>query len=133
MNKSTKWKIENVMLLAKAFPNSEMAYDCEAFTWVFIRAFPLPENIRQEHTRLLIIMAVIAQPPGNVYVDKGLTDLDGNAVHFLFTPRQPQLKAAGFAEAHLGFRQWNPSYDVMKGDNLITVTNLIYDAFQHCK
>ncbi|MGE4489422.1 MAG: hypothetical protein AB7E95_07765 [Kiritimatiellales bacterium] len=135
MNKATKWIIENLMLLAKAFPESEMAYDSENFTWIFIRSFPLPENIRQKYTRLIMItpgrLGPISQAPGNVYVDKGLTDLNGNTLPFIFDHCGRELDGSGFAWLSLFIRRWKPSYDVMAGDNLITLTNLIYDGFKN--
>lgn len=130
-----EWLIRNLLLLHAALPGCEIEFDSEDGTWVRLSPFPLPSNFAQQKTDLLILMPgmhhPVTMPPTSYYIDKKLqSSATGYTPGHIFE-RAPvhgweDMTAKGYANFCLHLSQWQPTADVVSGDNLLTVVNTVF-------
>lgn len=124
------WYWRNLRLLAQRWRQCDIKVDEDECTWIHLGRFPLPRNFRQRNTDLLLILAGVRRPitvaPRGFYVDQGLRSLSGRGLDHIFDDDGP-ANATGYAWFCLHLDRWQPSADVVRGDNLVTVTNTIQE------
>lgn len=138
MTKTAAWYWGNVQQLAQLMPNSQINYDTEECTWIYIDRFPMPGNIRQDYSRLLLTLPgfryPITVPPKAFYLDKGLRGVSGRYLAHVFEQGASHgcedLSHLGYSWACLLLDRWRPTYDVVSGDNLAVVTNTIFQKLK---
>lgn len=109
----------------------DVHFDDEDFSWVHIERFPLPSGWNSIYTPLLIwLPANYPQfPPTKFSIRQGLVDEDG-----LRLERRRGETAEAEKKGWTGFcytfrsNQWTPSNDIVNGDNLLTVTRIIFEV-----
>lgn len=135
MSSTGEWLIGNLLLLQSTLPTCDIEFDGDEGTWVRIIRFPLPDNFQQRQTDLLLLLPGIDQPmtmqPRSFYLDQNLrSSLTGNTPAHIFDMGSyhgwQDLANQGYANFCLLLTQWNPTADVVSGDNLLTVVNAIY-------
>lgn len=136
MNSTGEWLIRNILLLQSALPDCDIEFDGDDGTWVRIEHFPLPNNFQQQQTDLLLILPGIHQPlatpPRSFYIDKNLkSSATGFTPAHIFEQGSvhgwADLANQGYANFCLILHQWNPTQDIVTGDNLLTVVNTIFE------
>lgn len=138
MTKTAAWYWGNIQLLAQLMPNTQINYDTEECTWIYIDRFPMPANVLQDHSRLLLTLpglnAPITMQPKAFYLDQGLRGASGRWLGHIFESGASHgcedLSHLGYSWACLLLRRWRPTYDVVSGDNLATVTNTIFQKLK---
>ena len=130
-----EWMIRNILLLRAALPECDIEFDGEDGTWVRVCHFPLPNNIEQLQTDLLILMPGIHYPvtmaPRSFYLDQNLRSSATGFTPAHIFERAPghgweDLTNRGYANFCLILSQWQPTPDVVSGDNLLSVVNTVF-------
>ncbi len=138
MRKTAAWYFGGIQQLSQLFPNSKINYDTEECTWIYIDQFPLPVNVQQNYSRLLLtfpgINYPITMPPKAFYLDKGLRGKSGRTLRHIFEEGTAHdcedLSHLGYSWACLILRRWKPTYDVVSGDNMATLVNSIFQQLK---
>ncbi len=134
VSKNTTWYRENIRLLNLLLPQGEIHYDGEEYRWIYIGYFPLPSCIKQKTSRLVLLLPGINQPltiqPRGFYIDKALVRRDGLPVMPSGSTSRDDLFHEGYLLADLFLPQWNPTYDVVSGDNLGSLLKHIYENLE---
>ncbi|MGE4489423.1 MAG: hypothetical protein AB7E95_07770 [Kiritimatiellales bacterium] len=138
MTRIERWWWGNILLLGKIFPQCKIEYDHEDFTWVYLDDFPLPENVQQDTTRLLLVLPGSRNPisvrPNAYYLDKNLRGVSGRPLEHIFNDTAyhgcANLSRQGYAWCCLILRRWKPTWDIASGDNLATITNTIFQQLK---
>jgi hypothetical protein len=106
-------------------------YDDEDGRWVHIPCFRLPAGWDRATTGLLLVLpsSYPHVPPDGFYMDRFLRTRNGHRVEHYFE-RQGQYnpyadKGWGWFCIHLNQSAWKPASDVVRGDNLLTLANLV--------
>ncbi|MCD6219038.1 hypothetical protein J7K43_01465 [Candidatus Calescamantes bacterium] len=97
---------------------------------LLIYRFDLPPGWNRDFTRLLMIIpqAYPQIPPVKFYIDKGLRKYGKIPPHYFEASSPNLLCGEGFAWLCVHeIYHWKPSVDILKGDNLLTICNLIYN------
>lgn len=132
------WYWANILLLGEILPQCNIEYDHEDFTWVYLDDFPLPENVKRNTTRLLLVLPGSGRPisvrPNAFYLDKGLKGVSGQPLAHIFNSDAyhgcANLSHQNYAWCCLILRRWNPTWDVVSGDNLATIVNTIFQQLK---
>jgi hypothetical protein len=108
-------------------------YDPDNGEWVLIHNFGLPYGYNYDRTDILIypLSPLYPQePPDWFYMDRGLRRCDGKPPHYFEDAmgRAPTLEH--WAAGCLHIKTWYPTNDPLTGHSLLTVYQLIQDAFQ---
>jgi hypothetical protein len=117
------------LLLARQF--GVVDYDDEDGRWVYIPRFPLPAGWDRRTTGLLLVLpsGYPHVPPGGFYIDRFLRTRSGRRVDHYFEERgdyNPYAdKGWGWFCIHLDRGAWQPTGDVLRGDNLLKLAALI--------
>lgn len=130
------WYRGNIELLKLVYPDSDIDFDREDYSWVVLWDFVLPKNWRPRKSALLIqlpgIRGPINSPPKSFYLDKGLRSTSGRTPGHYFETRHgdPIIQKKGYAWYCLFIKSWIPTADIISGDNLATVVDIIYNAMK---
>lgn len=119
---------QEVILLARRF--LEVDYDDEDFGWIRIPKFELPDGWSKRYTALLILLppAYPDVPPDGFYIDKGLATKSGKPPSHYFQGRDHNRlydKNWAWYCIHAEKDNWQPSANLLKGDNLLKYIELI--------
>ena len=98
--------------------------------YLLLYNFDLPSGWNKKFTRLLMIVPQTYPqiPPTKFYVDKGLRKYGKIPSHYFENSSFNPMRGEGFAWLCIQeIYRWRPSTDILKGDNLLTVCNLIYN------
>ncbi len=129
MTATERWYSANLQLLAYLLPQCLIRYDDEDATWIAFEHFPLPSNFQQGESDLLLLLPGLDQPvtvmPRHFYIDQDLRSRSGRSPGHIFE-QHGKPSRYGYAWFCLHLRNWNPTPDVISGDNLATVVNTIY-------
>ena len=104
--------------LRETYPNTQHGQNLD---WVMIPDFPLPGGWNRNLTRLLFLIPTTYphSAPDNFYVDSGLRLSDGRMpANYNEGQSVPIGGAWGCFSWHP--EKWNPSDEILKGDNLLT-------------
>lgn len=135
VNKIEAWYWGNIQLVANLLPKSTVQYDDVKCKWLTVDPFPLPKNIKQDYSsRLVIVMPGLDKPiyakPSGFYLDKDLQHSSGRSLYHVFNNGSAHgcrnLSNRGYAWFCLMLKRWQPSYNVIDGDNYATVINTIF-------
>lgn len=134
MNKIEAWYWGNIELIGEQLPKAQIAYDDVNCQWLCIDRFPLPNNVQQDYSKLLIVTPGLDQPisirPNAFYLDLNLMHRSGRKLSHVYNKGAyhgcQDLSKEGFAWFCLHLNRWEPSYNVVDGDNYATVINTIY-------
>lgn len=129
-NKWVNWEICNI--LVPKFGEGNVDWDFEFYNWVMIKNFQLPHGWSKSIVPLLIEI-----PPTypealprqiGFYTEKSLRDSKGFTEEHYFDKMSILNKYSdrGWAWLSVHIDRWNPKSDIRKGDNLLTICNLIY-------
>ncbi len=126
-----KWYHENIELVQRVFSDKFIKYDKSTYTWVFIKDFNLPKGWRPSYSNLLIRMPGLDSgfetAPYGFYVDKRLRTTSGRTPeHYFESDGVNDLEDKNYAYLSIHIKTWNPRRDVISGDNLLTVIDIIY-------
>lgn len=131
-----QWKKLDFWMLLQLFPNLE--YD-DDFSIFMIPDLELPSNIKEDYSRLLVPLPVSHDQrdtypnrcPDSFYLDSDLHDLNENYIidelrglnlNFeLFNDRLEE----GYGRFLLPVKKWQPSWDIISGDNLVKLVDKI--------
>lgn len=138
MNKVDAWHYANLQLLYQLMPEADISFDEEECTWILIDPFPLPANVYQDSSRLLLALPginhSINKRPKAFYLDQGLIHSSGRLLEHVYNNETyhgcENLSHFGYAWFCLRLDRWNPSYDVVSGDNFSTVVNTIFQKLR---
>ena len=138
MTFAESWYNANFQMFMLAYPGVWIEIESDAYEWVLIHNFPLPSNFQQQSTRLLMLLPGLTQPvatpPRHYYVNQDLTLTSGRRPKHIFDKAvfhgARELSNLGYAYACVLLTRWRPSADVVSGDNLVSVTNLIYERLE---
>lgn len=138
MNKTEAWYWGNIQLIAHQMPDATIRYDDTECRWIMIDPLPLPDNVYQDYSKLLIVLPGINKPiqtkPNGFYLDRGLKHHSGRSLDHIYNKGAyhdcEDLSSLGFAWFCLILKQWNPSYNVVDGDNYATVINTIFQQLK---
>ena len=138
MNKTEAWYWANLQLLAQLMPDADITFDDEECTWILIDQFPLPANVYQDFSRLLITLPGINAPinkrPKAFYLDKGLLHSSGRPLEHVYNNETyhgcEDLSRYGYAWFCLLLDRWEPKYNVVTGDNIATVASTIFQKLK---
>ncbi|MGQ9656900.1 MAG: E2/UBC family protein [Fimbriimonadales bacterium] len=144
MNQRVQRILKETALAAVRYSATHSAqYDDEEGSWVIIKDFPLPEGYSDTHTDVLILLPknYPQTPPDWFYVDDELTLENGDEPDHMFyddtsvdpnfemfEDTMPQLR--GWTGCCLHIREWKPAADPLQGHSLLSVCELIKQAFE---
>ena len=147
MNSRLQRIMTEVALAAVRYSATRSAhYDDEAGSWVIIKDFPLPAGYNYTHTDVLILLPrnYPQTPPDWFYVDTELMldsgdepdhvfydDITFDPNEELFADAPPQLR--GWTGCCLHIYDWQPTADPLQGHSLLSVCELIKQAFERWK
>lgn len=128
------WIWRNIQLVSASLPHCPLRFDREEGKWLHLARFPMPSNILQKTTDILLMLpgihAPITEPPAAVYLDQNLRSVSGNGLAHLFdhgaSHGRESLSHMGYAWFCLLFAGWHPASDVVHGDNYLTALNTVY-------
>lgn len=126
------WEISNILI--PEFGAGNVEWDWEDYMWVMIKNFKLPRGWSKPTVPLLIEIPrtypdALPKEVG-FYTEKRLTDRKGFATSHYFQEMGSLNKYAdrGWAWLCIHVNKWNPKTDIRKGDNLMTICNLIHNT-----
>ena len=131
------WRIRRIAqetaLTTMRYSMSKQAkYDLDNGAWVLIYNFGLPYGYNYDRTDILILLppSYPQLPPDWFYMDPGLRRRDGKPPHYFeeAVGRAPTLEH--WAAGCLHIKTWYPADDPLTGHSLLTISQLIQDAFQ---
>lgn len=128
------WYMGNIDLLRKTF--GACVDHAREFSWIKIKQFPLPPNWQQFYTGLLIVLpglrGSIYATPDQFYLDLGLRTIWGEEPDHIYGEGNIYNDLANhkYARYSVHLKRWFPSSDILSGDNLLTVTNIIYVSLE---
>jgi len=130
-NAIANWYYQNMLFLQQVFYDKVVIYDREEYTWVRIDNFDLPPIWIPRYSNLLItlpgVYTGIHVSPSEFYLDKNLRTITGwTTVHYFQAQGANRLSHLNYAYLCLHLQDWKPSWDVLSGDNLLTIVDLIY-------
>jgi Prokaryotic E2 family E len=99
----------------------------ENFDWVLFKEFPLPSGWNREKTPLLILIPAgyPMTPPDNFYVPLGFRLASAGLPSNYSEPANHLGRQWGQFSFHADQGRWNPSADLLEGDNLLTFMLLV--------
>ncbi len=132
------WRLKRIKqeaaLAAAQFSVSRKAdVDPDAESWVVIYDFPLPNGFNYKTTDILILLppSYPQTPPDWFYMDPRLQRRDGSRPPHYFEEIRKALSVEGWAAGSLHIiKNWHPSDDPLTGHSLLTVCQLIQEAFE---
>lgn len=144
MNQRVQRILKEAALAAVRYSATHSAqYDDEAGSWVIIKDFPLPEGYNYTHTDVLILLPknYPQTPPDWFYVDDELLLENGDEPDHMFyddTSVDPNLEVVedtmpqlcGWTGCCLHIYEWKPAVDPLQGHSLLSVCELIKQAFE---
>lgn len=131
-NTLSTWYYQNIVLLHQVFNDKIIRFDGNAFSWFLIQDFDLPPIWVPAFSDLLVVMAGLNGgfeiPPYDFYLDRNLRTKNGACLSNYFEEpgESNKLGHLGYAYLCIHLMDWQPSLDVVSGDNLLTVVDLIY-------
>jgi hypothetical protein len=147
MNQRMQRLMTEVALAALRYSSTHRAeYDDEEGSWVIIKDFPLPEGYNYDRTDVLILLPknYPQTPPDWFYVDAELMlengdepdhvfydDITFDPNEELFEDAPPQMR--GWTGCCLHIYDWQPAADPLQGHSLLSVCELIKEAFERWK
>lgn len=127
------WWIDQCMLMiAERYGFDRVIYDRRSYKWFEVFDFPLSEWWRQPSTTLFVKLPpvgnILIYPPDYVYVDQGLRTLSGLMVGHYYEDGEGfnDMAHEGWARLSLHMESWRPSPDVVSGNNLLDLVELVY-------
>ncbi|GBC89933.1 hypothetical protein HRbin14_00665 [bacterium HR14] len=136
---------ELALCVATYSRTKEGTYDDESGAWVIIREFPLPEGYNYETTDVLILLPpnYPQTPPDWFYVDTNLRLANGKKpAHIFYDDTHDPNEAIygdqppemlGWTACCLHIREWKPAANPIEGHCLLSVCELIKNAFERWK
>lgn len=132
------WYNLNFQMLQLAYSGVWLEIEPDAYEWIRIHNFPLPDSFEQQATRLLVLLPGLTKPigmmPRHYYANQNLRLKSGRRPRNVFDTRAqhgaPDLSHLGYAYLCVIPTRWQPTQDVVSGDNLVTIVNLIYEQFE---
>ena len=102
---------------------------------VVIERFDLPRNFNRQASRLLIALPddYPEMPPEDLYIQKHLKKNGKIPEHYFEDDfGDNNIRRMGYAWYSIHFTKWNPSFrSIIKGDNLLTAINALFDALKY--
>lgn len=123
---------EAVLTAARYSQTHRAKVDTDAGRWVVIYDFPLPSGYNYSKTDILILLPpnYPLTPPDWFYLDPGLRRRDGKPPHYFHEDIRKAPGIKGWAAGCLHIRSWMIRNDPLDGHSLLTVCQLIEDAFK---
>ncbi len=102
---------------------------------ILIERFDLPYGFNRQESKLLITLPhdYPEMPPEDLYIAKHLKK-DGKTPGHYFEDKygDNNIRGLGYAWYSIHFNAWNPSFrSIIRGDNLLTAINALYDALKY--
>jgi hypothetical protein len=128
MNRLDRIRQEAVLTAARFSETKRVRVDPDG-RWAVLYDFRLPPLFNYRTVDVLIELPpdYPLTPPQWFYTDPGLRRSDGGPMpHYL---ESRAVRKAGWAACCLHVRTWRPAPDPLRGHSLLTVGQLIWDAF----
>ena len=102
---------------------------------VVVERFNLPRGFNRQTSKLLITLPCDypEMPPEDLYIQKHLKK-NGDTLGHYFENKygDNNIRKLGYAWYSIHFNAWNPSFrSIIRGDNLLTAINALYDALKY--
>jgi len=102
---------------------------------VLIERFNLPRGFNRQTSELLITLPYDYPeiPPEDLYIQKHLKKNGGKPGHYYENGYgDDNIRKLGYAWYSIHFTEWSPSLrSIIRGDNLLTAVNALYDALKY--
>jgi hypothetical protein len=130
MNKRiAEWYLQNIRALQKIYGN--VSFEGEAFKWVLIHKYILPDCFNQNNTALLITTPredLMVMDGFDFYLNKRLQRIDGRPTGRLhdnggYNP----YSYKGYSRLSFHVFDFRPYSDAKKGDNFISICEALYN------
>lgn len=111
----------------------DVRFDDEGYSWIYVENFPLPTGWNADYTSLLIWLPPNYPqfPPSHFSIRQGLQDTYGRSAgrHLGATPETLNKGWDRFCFTFHSHR-WQPTSDIVSGDNLLTVSRVIFEVLK---
>jgi len=102
---------------------------------IVVERFDLPQGFNRQTSKLLITLNYDypESPPADIYIENKLKKNGGKPGHY-YEHRfgDGKIRRAGYAWYSIHFNAWSSnSRSIIRGDNLLTAINALYDALKH--
>jgi hypothetical protein len=126
-----RWIDQCLQMIAERYGFDRLDYDRSSYKWFEIFDFPLSEWWLQPSTTLFVKLPpvgnILTYPPDYIYLDQGLRTVSGLKVsHYYENGEFNDMAYEGWARLSLHIKSWRPSPDVVSGNNLLDVVDLVY-------
>jgi hypothetical protein len=126
-----RWIDQCILMIAQRYGYNRLNYDRYSRRWFMIYDFPLSEWWIQPSTALFITLPPVGNiqlhPPDGLYVEQGLRTINGLVPdHYIEVGEFNDLADQGWARLSVHIKSWCPSPDVVSGNNLLDVVDLVY-------
>ena len=120
--------LQEVEILRKQY--GELEYDPNV-TWILFKEFKLPSGWYKEYIELLIKVpsGYPSIPPDNFFVPTGFKLASGQPIDRC-TLVAPFLDKAWLQFSYHIDGEWNPSENILEGDNLMSFTLKVFDRLK---
>jgi hypothetical protein len=120
--------LQEIEILQKQY--GELEYDPNG-SWVIFKKFKLPHGWSSEHTELMILIqsGYPSIPPDNFFVPIGFKLTNGNQIGNYSEPVTHLNRPWGQFSYHID-GEWNPSTNILEGDNLMSFMLKVIDRLK---
>ena len=102
---------------------------------VLVERFNLPRGFNRQISKLLITLPYDypEMPPEAMYIERKLKKNGDEPGHYYEDSLgDERIRRAGYAWYSIHFTAWSPSFrSIIRGDNLLTAINALYDALKY--
>ena len=102
---------------------------------VQIESFDLPDTFNRNSSQLVITLPFDypEMPPEALYIEKHLKKNGAEPEHYFEDDfGDKKIRRAGYAWYSIHFNAWSPDANsIIRGDNLLTAINALYDALKY--
>ena len=102
---------------------------------VLVEQFDLPNTFNRSVSKLVITLPYDypEMPPEALYIEKRLKKNGKEPEHYYENQfGDKSIRKAGYAWYSIHFNAWNPNArSIIRGDNLLTAINALFDALKH--
>ena len=102
---------------------------------VLVEDFNLPRGFNRESSKLLIVLPddYPEMPPEDLYIQRHLKKNRKTPEHYFENDYgDKSIRKLGYAWYSIHFTEWSPSFrSIIRGDNLLTAVNALYDALKY--
>ena len=102
---------------------------------VLVERFNLPRGFNRRTSKLLIALPYDypEMPPEDLYIQKYLKKNGDIPEHYFENDYgDKKIRRLGYAWYSIHFTEWDPSFrSIIRGDNLLTAINALYDALKY--